>query len=185
MKIRSCVWGFTAAAVLLAIGPVAGAEMFRCVAADGSVTFTDNAAACPRAEKHETSDRVQMLPSAPSDADALPAAPRSAPGSDASTSVEAEQAQKQVWQQKKSDAEARLRDVEARVIRLQRVVAGCNRGAEIVTRDATGLKYEVPCDEIRREHELAEAEAENLRDYLATGLRQECRESGCLPGWVR
>jgi len=43
----------------------------------------------------------------------------------------------------------------------------------------------VPCDDIRREHAATADEAEALRAYLDTGLRRECRQAGCLPGWIR
>jgi len=173
-----------AVACLLGAAAPADAEMFRCVAPDGSVTFTDNAVACPGAQKHEAEDRVQRV--SPGVEDVGPAAVRrAAPPSKAGLDLEAEEAQKQVWQQKKREAEARLRDLEARETKLRRLVVGCNRGAEIITRDVTGLKYEVPCDDIRREHAATADEAEALRAYLDTGLRRECRQAGCLPGWIR
>jgi hypothetical protein len=173
-----------AAAFLAGATTLANAEMFRCVAPDGSVTFTDNAAACPRAQKHEAEDRIQRV--SPGVEAVGPAAMRRADSpSKVELDLEAEEAQKQVWQQKKREAEARLRDLEAREARLRRLVVGCNRGAEIITRDVTGLKYEVPCDEVRSEHRATELEAEQLRDYLDSGLRRECRRAGCLPGWIR
>jgi hypothetical protein len=163
----------------------ANAEMFRCVSPDGRVTFTDNATACPRATKHETSDRLQTVPSESSSEGSSPATPESPRRPDPRSTLEEERVQKHHWQQKKHAAEEELRTLEERQERLARVVTGCNRGAEIITRDATGIKYQVSCDEIRHEHGQAKEKAAELRKYLAGGLRRECREAGCLPGWIR
>jgi hypothetical protein len=173
--------------IAFVLGSVPGAalaEMYRCVSPDGRVTFTDNASACPGAQKHEAFDRVQTLSSDPTDPAPPPAAPASERYRDAQKALDDDRAQKQHWQQKKHAAEEELRALEARQTRLTRVVTGCNRGAEIITRDSTGIKYKLSCDEIRREHDAAEEQAEELRAYLASGLRRECREAGCLPGWI-
>ena len=36
----------------------------------------------------------------------------------------------------------------------------------------------------REFHDLEQQEAA-AREYLATGLPEECRRAGCLPGWLR
>jgi hypothetical protein len=129
---------------------------------------------------------VQTISSDPRSAGLEPAAPPSALGlEDRKRDAEGDQAQKQLWQQKKTAAEEELRNLEERRTRLARVVACCNRGSEIVTQDSTGLKYQVSCDEIREQYEANDEQAAELRAYLATGLRRECREAGCLPGWIR
>ena len=61
----------------------------------------------------------------------------------------------------------------------------CNRGAYVTTRDDAGLPQVVNCSELKREfHSLEEKEAA-ASAYLTTGLADECRKSGCLPGWLR
>jgi len=161
------------------------AEMFRCVSPDGSVTFTDNEAACPNAQKHEASGRLQSVSTDESDAAPSPAAPLAEQRIERQQAAAEERARKELWQQKKRGAEEELRKISDRQSRLSRVVAGCNRGSEIVTRDSTGIKYRVPCDEIRQQQAENERRAGEIREYLANGLRRECREAGCLPGWIR
>ena len=182
MKPRKRLQQLGACLALIVLPGAAIAEMYRCVNQNGEVTFTDNAAACPGAAKHTSQGRLQEISSG---SDPVPAAPetpllRSAPDPAAD-----QNAQKAHWQQKKLAAEEELRAHEERRLRLARVVTGCNRGAEILTRDSTGIEYEVPCDDIRREHAEAGEQAERLRKYLASGLRRECRQAGCLPGWIR
>lgn len=185
MKIRTLVSLTGLVVGFAALADAAHADVFRCVSADGSVTFTDNEAACPKAQKHEALGRVQNLPSAKSAAEPSPAAPLTTQRLDRQQAAAEERARKQIWQEKKRAAEDELRSLNDRQSRLERVVTGCNRGSEIITRDSTGIKYKVPCSEIRQQHGENARKATELRDYLATGLRRECREAGCLPGWIR
>jgi hypothetical protein len=46
--------------ILFACAP-ASAEIYRCVAADGSVRFADDASACPGAERHEPGGALQRI----------------------------------------------------------------------------------------------------------------------------
>jgi hypothetical protein len=41
------------------------------------------------------------------------------------------------------------------------------------------------CSELKHELDEVETQEAAARDYLATGLAEECRRAGCLPGWVR
>lgn len=185
MNRRLLLYFFAANFFVATYADAVHAEMFRCVSADGRVTFTDNAVACPRAKKHEIPDRLQTVITRPPTAEPSPAAPRPSPRLDRQRAAEEARVEKQVWQQKKHAAEEKLHRLESRRSRLARVVTGCNRGAEIIARDATGLPYRVSCDEIREQQADNEEQADQLREYLASGLRRECREAGCLPGWIR
>jgi hypothetical protein len=99
--------------------------------------------------------------------------------------VDEERAQKAHWQQKKRMKEEELRVLQERHAQLERFVTACNRGNEIISRDSTGIKYQVSCDRIRKEYAETEARQKPIREYLESGLRRECRQAGCLPGWIR
>ena len=113
------------------------------------------------------------------------AAPERAPRDSHARRGDHERAQKAQWQQKKRSKEEELRLLRERNDRLARYVKACNRGGEIITRDETGIKRTVPCDEIRSEYDESLKRQESIREYLESGLRRECRRAGCLPGWIR
>lgn len=69
---------------LLVCGP-ASAEIYRCIAADGSVSFVGDAGACPGAERHESSGALQRIAPAP---DAPPASRDGTPAAAAFASLE-------------------------------------------------------------------------------------------------
>jgi hypothetical protein len=50
------------------------------------------------------------------------------------------------------------------------------------TRDDAGIQQVVNCSELKREFHALERQEAAARDYLATGLPEECRRAGCLPG---
>ena len=65
-------------------------------------------------------------------------------------------------------------------------VKWCNEGFEITTKDRrTGLRQDVACEDVHAERALIESELALARAYLAEGLEDECRQAGCLPGWIR
>jgi hypothetical protein len=161
---------------------LATAELYRCTGPDGRIVFTDNRATCPGAEEHEPRGEVQTIP-AEDDSQPAAAAARSQPAS--IPQLESERAQKQHWQQKKRMKEEELRLLQERHAQLAKYVTACNRGMEIISRDETGIKYRVSCDEIRKEYQQTEALQKPIREYLETGLERECRQAGCLPGWIR
>jgi hypothetical protein len=43
----------------------------------------------------------------------------------------------------------------------------------------------VRCRDVDAERTNIERELEKARTLLATGLEEECREAGCMPGWLR
>jgi len=159
--------------------PDASADLYRCVRDDGGIVFTDDASVCPGGRKHEPRGLLQTVGGDAAQGPAAPEPRAAEPPIDDMTAARAQ------WQQKKRGAEETLQQVEERRAKLEEFVTACNRGLAVVSRDETGLKYQVPCERIRDEHRDAEAEAERLREYLASGLERECRQSGCLPGWIR
>ena len=160
----------------------ASADLYRCTGPDGRTIYTDNRATCPGAEKHEPQGKVQTIPTEES---SEPAARAPSTRSSWAHQLESERAQKEHWQQKKRMKEEELRQLQERHAQLTKYVTACNRGMEIISRDETGIKYRVPCDEIRNEYQEAEALQEPIREYLETGMERECRQAGCLPGWIR
>jgi hypothetical protein len=160
----------------------AGAELRRCVGADGRVVFTDDAGRCPGTEPIEAPDSVQRVD--PAAAGRGPASRRYG-GRDHKLDRQAEAAEAARWQQKKAAKESELRQLEGRREYLRRYVAHCNRGGSVLTRDASGIKRTVSCAAVRGEFESLEAREASLRDYLESGLAEECRRAGCLPGWIR
>ena len=169
------------AAALLAAE--ASADLYRCVKADGGIVFTDNAATCPARQKHEPRGLLQTVSGGDTPPPAAPDPPISRP---AEAAVDDAAVQKEQWQQKKRTTEDELKRLEERNAKLAEFVTACNRGLAIISRDDhTGLKHQVPCERIREEYSETESESKRLRDYLDSGLQQECREAGCLPGWIR
>jgi hypothetical protein len=160
----------------------ASAELYRCTGPEGRNIYTDNRATCPGAEEHEPKGKVQTIPTEESSEPAA-AAPRTRDSS--VRQIENERAQKAHWQQKKRMKEEELRELQQRHAQLKQYVTACNRGMEIISRDETGIKYRVSCDRIRKEYQEAEDLQQPIREYLDTGLERECRQAGCLPGWIR
>jgi len=176
---------FFAIAVAAAAGGAPGpasAEFYRCTGPDGRAIFTDNPAGCPGAKEHEPVGKLQTIPT---ERNPRPAAPDPGERGAPFDRLEEERAQKEHWQQKKRMKEEELRLLQERHDQLSRYVTACNRGMEVISRDETGMKYRVSCDEIRKEYEKTEALQQPIREYLETGLARECRQAGCLPGWIR
>jgi hypothetical protein len=174
---RCFALALVAAALFLA--PTARAELYRCAKADGELVFTDSPANCPGAKLHDAGGDLQAI------GGSGPAAPARPAASDARARNAELRQEKAAWQQKKRTAQRDLARAEGRSGELQRYVTACNRGVNIIGRDATGMKYTVPCQRVRAEHDENEAQLTALRAYLENGLRRECREAGCLPGWIR
>ena len=170
-------------ALLLLTAPTAGAELYRCIGPDGGLVFTDDESTCPGASEHESSGALQThrVETPPSPAAASPRLKRR-PNS---ARTDGRTAMKNHWQSKKRAKENELRVLQERSQYLSRFVAGCNRGSDIITRDETGIKQTVSCDKIRAEYEQSLERQQPIRDYLDGGLQRECREAGCLPGWIR
>jgi hypothetical protein len=157
-------------------GSAAHAELFRCTGPDGKTIFTDQKHTCPGAEPTEPTGVVHRAET-PEIAPAAPSRDQHAPD------VVSEAAQ---WKQKKRDAELQLEELRKHREWLDRVANNCNRpGRYVVKRDDAGIKQMANCSELKQELADVETQEAAARDYLATGLAEECRRAGCLPGWVR
>ncbi len=166
-----------APALLLAAAPAAG-EMYRCPRPDGSTLYTSDRSQCPGAEIHEPEGRVQKS----SGGEVLPEVtpPRAAARADDDEAAAA------AWRTRKAQAEQELAETTRRLEAARRAVGLCNRGATLWTQDQdTAIRRGVSCDDVRAEAEQLEAAVNALRTYLASGLEEECRRAGCLPGWIR
>jgi hypothetical protein len=187
MKWSSARAGLTAGLVIaiVSFAGAAHAELFRCTGPDGKAIFTDQKSLCPGTDASEPTGVVHRAPTpdaAPRNADAPPSS-IAAPG--ASVSDESEDAAG-AWKQKKLDAQQRLAQLQARRDALERVVGHCNRpGRYVKTRDDAGIQQVANCSELKDQFDALETQEAAARDYLATGLPDECRRAGCLPGWVR
>ncbi len=164
-----------------AIATAAHAELFRCTGPDGKPVYTDQKHTCPGAEASEPAGVVHRAPTPEThDPASTPAAlsrDSHAPAADADAAAQ--------WKQKKLDAEQSLEQIRARREWIKTYVSYCNRGAYVTTRDDAGLQQVVNCSELKREFHALETKEAAASDYLARGLAEECRKSGCLPGWLR
>jgi uncharacterized protein DUF4124 len=178
MRIRN---GLTTLFAVSALATAAHAELFRCTGPDGKTIYTDQKQTCPGAEASEPAGVVHRAPTPDThDATSSPAAPSRDPHA-----AEAEADAAAEWKQKKLDAEKQLEEVRARRDWIKTYVSYCNRGAYVTTRDDAGLQQVVNCSELKREFHALEAKEAAASAYLDTGLAEECRKSGCLPGWLR
>lgn len=163
----------------------AAAELLRCQGPDGNTIFTDDPARCPGAEPFEPGATLQSAPGAASPEEAGEIPPAAARQRQRELAAEAQAAEARRWARKKSDAEEEMRQVAKRRDHLRQYVAHCHRGGDVLTRDDAGIKRTVSCDSLDETFAELEAREEELRDYLAEGLAEECRKAGCLPGWIR
>lgn len=168
--------------LLLVVPSGAEAELYRCTDAAGNVSYTGDPHSCRgSAARHETQRQIQ---STGPGATAKPASPRRR-SQPRARGVEPEDGGAALWQRKKRDAENQLREIDSELPRWVRFQARCNRGADAWYTDEAGIKHTVTCSQLAELRNRAEAEQSRLRAYLAGGLEEECRRSGCLPGWIR
>jgi len=161
----------------------AAAELLRCQGPDGGTIFTDDPARCPGAEAYEPRATLQSAPGAPPGD-----GPQETPAAAArrrDLAADAQEAEARRWARKKREAEEEIRQLAERREDLRRYVAHCNRGGDVLTRDAAGIKRTVSCDALRESFAELDVREAELRAYLDEGLADECRRAGCLPGWIR
>jgi hypothetical protein len=177
-----------ASAFWFAHTPAADAEIFRCKGPNGEVRFTSDPSQCPNsapvAAKDGSFQKVEAAPAPLTSArpGASSAPRRAAPAAAASTNVGAETK----WRQKRVDAERKVAELEMARAHAQQAVRWCNKGYGVSREnERTGLRNTVPCNQVDEEYAQIQEQLANARDYLATGLEEECRTSGCLPGWIR
>ncbi len=116
---------------------------------------------------------------APSSRLAFPTNPAPA----AASSVE--DGQQVMWQRKRVDAERELGALESGLDDFRQLVSWCNRGGDLTVENEYGLRQEYSCDDARVTYDRMSSRIDELHHYLGGGLDEECRRSGCLPGWVR
>ena len=168
-----------AACFALVAGP-ARAELYRCRRADGSFFYSDQASACPGRDPHELTGQLQSVPSA------RPPAARARAGPEASLLEQRlAEAEASRWRQRQEDALQQLRDAEQRAAYLNGFTTQCSHGRNVVSEDADGVRSPLRCVDLRAELAALEQRADALRTYLDEGLAEECRQAGCLPGWLR
>jgi uncharacterized protein DUF4124 len=171
-------------AVWLGAAP-ARAELFRCTGPDGKTVYTDQKDTCPGADPFEPSGVVHKAetPAPPPQHSEGAVAPPVRGGGPL-----AEQAQSSTaaqWRARKAEAEQKVQSIRARREYIEQYVSYCNRGDYVTTRDDAGMKQVVNCSKLKQEHADLEKQEAAAVEYLETGLADDCRKSGCLPGWVR
>ncbi len=162
----------------LAATPV-GAEIYRCVGADGSVRFTSRADACPDAQAHEPKGTIQQVPYLTRPA---PKRPERAGVRAPAARDEAVAAQ---WRARKAQAEQERAHLAKNAEPYRQVVTWCNRGASLHARDRHGIPEDYDCESAREQYAELQRRLDELEAYLGGGLAEECRLAGCLPGWIR
>ena len=178
---RTLLLTLLAATPLLAASP-AMAKLYRCELPGGKTVFTDNPAKCPKAEEHEPGGNIQSVPTV----GAIPTASTPMPSPGASPLAEQAAADSETkWRQKRQQKEAELAELEQRRAYLEQFVTHCNRGGDVFTKDDAGMKREISCTRVRDERDKISEEVATVRAYLDTGIYEECRRAGCLPGWLR
>jgi hypothetical protein len=174
-------------AALLAAAAEANAEIFRCRGPNGEVRFTSDATQCPSAVPHTVKDdAVQRASSTP--APLATARPGGSTGArrPAARGSEPSAAAESMWRRRKSEAELKVRELEAEDAHLAEATKWCNKGHGVVRENPrTGMRESVRCADIAAARERVTRELAVAREYRDGGLEEECRRSGCLPGWLR
>ncbi len=164
----------------LALAAPAGAEIYRCPGPDGGILYTSDASQCPGAEAHEPRGAVHSVQGNPD-----PAVAARRPPPPAGYDPAGERARAASWRERKTRAQHELAEATGKLEALRRAVTWCNRGSDLYATDETGVRHEVPCEDVISERDRLEEREASLRAYLDEGLADECRRAGCLPGWIR
>lgn len=176
-SLLAALWG----ALFLVVG-VAGAEIYQCIGPDGKTFFTGDSAQCPGAAPHELKREIQRNPAEPA-----PSAHRATPKRRTSPAAPATgpSAGEKLWRARQQRAEQELADVSRSEARTRDMAKACNRGSDWYGTDESGIRRFIPCEQIKRELATLGEQRRELEAYLAGGLAEECRQAGCLPGWLR
>jgi hypothetical protein len=161
----------------------AGAEIYRCQGPDGKTVYTSDAAACPGSLPHAPARDVQRVEGGTRGSERGAPAPGAL--ADDGEGPQGEDAQAAMWKRKRIAAETELRDVERNLPEFKEVVSWCNRGGDLVLEDKVGVREDYSCEEALATYDKLGARQRELRRYLDSGLEDECRRAGCLPGWIR
>lgn len=180
-----------AALVLGLLAAPAAAEIYKCVAADGSTIFVSNPDNCPsgavaphvpKGAFHAIEKAPEPASEAPEAAPPQPAAPQAPARAAAAASEEALAAQ---WKRKRVDAEAELEKIRANIGEWGKIATWCNRGGSLAIEDEVGDSQPYDCAQAVEAHAKMTVRLKELEEYLDGGLRDECRKAECLPGWIR
>jgi hypothetical protein len=181
------------AAALLIAGAPAGAELYRCTSPVGAVLVTDDARACPGAERLGSAARVtrhgaaqaEVAPSQPSArATEGEAGPQSLPPdaavfpADRPSRPAPRSADEAIWRSYFRQKQDEQREVAKRIASLE---STAKRACDEMEHGRQSYACRLAKAELEGERERAE----RLEAYLADGIEDDCRVAGCLPGWVR
>jgi hypothetical protein len=162
----------------------ARAELFRCTGPDGKTIFTDQKNTCPGAEPSEPTGVVHRAET-PESHQSAPDPGTSAPAALSRDPHAADASEAAQWKQKKRDAEQQVAKLQAQREAMDRFVSHCNRpGRYVKTRDDAGISRSSAARSSSASSSSRESGGGRAH-YLATGLPEECRRAGCLPGWLR
>jgi hypothetical protein len=161
--------------LVLGLAAGAGTGIYECVGPDGKTVFTSDANACPGTKPHVLQKQLQTVVEGQGQR-SRPAARRSGGSNDG---IE------RMWRSKRPAAEQELRQAEEHLRQMLSVVKSCNRGGEWYQTGESGIRQHIPCEELRDRLQEAQQKRDDLVEYLANGLEDECRRAGCQPGWVR
>ena len=159
----------------------ARAGLFRCQRPDGSVVYTDSQVTCPGARPHEPRGTVQKVDGRVSTRRSVPASAQKPQTIEPSADATAEAH----WRKKKQQVEQELEQLTLQTSELEPFLTICNRGGYLYMTQDNGLKKKVSCNSLRANFAELESRRASLHEYHESGLQDECRRSGCLPGWLR
>lgn len=158
----------------LLVAGAARSELYRCVGPDGSVSFTDAAGACGSSSVYTPAGAIQRVPEAsPREASReshSEAAPRAA------AAAEAER-----WREKRRQSQRERAALVQERERLGTYALWCYRGVKLYRKGDA----QPACGQVHRDIDALGERIAALDAYLEEGLAEECRQAGCLPGWVR
>jgi hypothetical protein len=157
----------------------AHAEIYECVGSDGKLHFTGDPTQCAGARPHELKREIHLEDRSKARAARPPAASRARRARAGSAS------QERMWRRKQAEARAKLEAAELEWQRGREMVGACNRGSSWWGTDESGIRRKISCNTIKSEFAKVARTRDELRDYVAQGLAEECRRAGCLPGWLR
>jgi hypothetical protein len=178
--------------LLVLLAAPAGAEIFKCVRADGSTVFVsepDNCASgavaphVPKGSFHAI-ERDREPEASPREL-AAPPPTSPPPAAAAGASAGSEEALAAHWRRKRTEAERELDQVRANVVEWDKIATWCNRGGSLAVEDDGGGTKPYDCAEAIEAHATMIERQVELEHYLDEGLREECRRNDCLPGWIR
>ena len=171
---------FLVSAAFLMLASPGRTEIYKCQTPDGKTLFTTQRSECPGAKAHVIKGRVHSIEHSVAEGSARPPARRSS-----AARFDEDAGREAMWREKKARSHRQPEEAAQRLATVRKAVGWCNRGHDLYTENQSGIRSNYSCSDVHREfEELARTESE-LRAYLDGGLEEDCRRSGCLPGWIR